>query len=241
MPGSSYTIFFIGDIIVLFYPFIWKEVTRVKRFEQVAAPFGMAGVVFYLIHTGLGRILWPEYNPVTMDISSLTAQNAPNADLLRVFTTIYGICMLVFVAGMIAKAFRQYNRAVRAGYLILIAMELVSVFGYALFPLTGDKTVMTFQNMMHIVVTVIVVFTTIASGFFLAAGYRKEAGTRKLGNFLLVMAILITVAGMSNPIGMGAGLNILGLTERLVIYSVQLMIFVLSAYYTFGRREAISR
>lgn len=212
-----------------------------KRFEQIAAPFGMAGVVFYLIHTGLGRILWKEYNPVTMDISSLTAQNAPNADLLRVFTTIYGICMIVFVAGMIAKAYRQYNKAVRAGYFILLAMELVSMFGYALFPLTGDKTVMTFQNMMHIVVTVIVVFTTIASGFFLAAGYRKEEGKKRLGNFLLFMAILITVTGMTNPIGMGAGLNILGLTERLVIYSVQLMIVVLSAYYTFGRRGTADR
>lgn len=125
MPGFSYTIFFIGDIIVLFYPLLGKRL-KVKRFELVAAPFGMAGVVFYLIHTGLGRALWPEYNPVTMDISSLTAQSAPNADLLRVFTTIYGICMLVFVAGMIAKAFRQYNRAVRAGYLILMVMARVA-------------------------------------------------------------------------------------------------------------------
>ncbi len=45
---------------------------------------------------------------------------------------------------------------------------------------------------------------------------------------------LITLTGMTTPIGMGAGWNILGVTERLSIYSVQTMLFGLSAYYTFS-------
>ncbi|WP_419725669.1 hypothetical protein [Terrisporobacter petrolearius] len=55
---------------------------------------------------------------------------------------------------------------------------------------------------------------------------------KELGNFILIMAIIITLCGMMNPISMKIGLNILGLTERLVIYSLQILIFVLSIYYT---------
>ena len=67
----------------------------------------------------------------------------------------------------------------------------------------------------------------------LAYGYLKEEKL-KIGKFILIMAIIITVAGLTNPIGIAMGLNILGLTERLVIYPLQVLIFTLSYYYTFN-------
>ncbi len=207
------------------------------KLEKIFIPLGMMGAVIYIVHTIVGQILWPEYNPITTDISSLTANGAPNAGLLRVFTLIYGICTILFVTGMIIKAFRKYHSLVRTGYIILLIMEITSLFGYGLFPLTGDKSEMNFQNMMHIIVTVIVVFTTIASGFFLAAGYLKQEKMKVVGRFTLVMAVLITLFGSLNPVGMGLKLDILGLTERLVIFSLQFMMFVLSFYYTFSKRE----
>lgn len=200
---------------------------------KTAIPLGMVGVLFYLAHTILGNLLWAEYDPITMDISSLTAVGAPNAVFLRVLGTVYGLCMLVFCTAMLMQAIREHHLFVRIGYAILLVMNAVSFFGYALFPLEGDKTVMTFQNMMHIIVTVIVVITTIASGFFLAAGYRKAERTRRLGNFVLVMAVLITVFGMLNPMNMALSWNILGLTERLVIYTLQVMVFTLSYVHAF--------
>ncbi|NLK95163.1 MAG: DUF998 domain-containing protein [Clostridiales bacterium] len=195
-------------------------------------PLGMVGVIFYLFHTLLGNILWKEYNPITMDISSLTADGAPNASLLRIFTTIYGICMILFVLSMTIKAFKEYHKVTFIGYILLLIMEVVSLFGYGLFPLTGDKTEMNFQNIMHIVVTIIVVFSTIASAFILAYGYLKKEKIKNLGKRIFILAIIITACGMCNPIFMGVGLNILGITERLVIYSLQLLIFTLSWYYT---------
>lgn len=43
--------------------------------------------------------------------------------------------------------------------------------------------------------------------------------------------------GVINPLGMGSGLNILGVTERLVIYSLHTLIFYLSFYYSFSKNE----
>ena len=204
-----------------------------EKINKYLMPLGMVGVLFYFTHTILGNILWKDYNPITTYISSLTADGAPNANLLKIFGFIYGICMVLMVIGLIAKAFRKYHSMLRIGYVILMIMQLTSLFGYSLFPLTGNKTVMNFQNIMHIVVTVVVVVTTIASSFFISVGYLKQEKMNSLGKITLVMAILITVFGMFNPISMSLQLNILGLTERFAIYTIQALMFMLSYYYTF--------
>ena len=209
-----------------------KTLSKKEGLEKLIMPLGMVGVIFYLAHTILGNILWSEYNPITMDISSLTADGAPNKGILRIFTMIYGICIVLFILGMIIKSDRKYHLGTRTGYVVLLGMEVISLFGYTAFPLAVDKNVMNFQNMMHITVTVAVVVTTIASGFTLAYGYLVQEKMKNLGKFILIMAIIITLCGMMNPIFMVMGLNILGLTERLVIYSLQTLIFVLSFYYT---------
>lgn len=204
-------------------------------------PLGMVSVVAYFIHVFLGQILWPEYNPITMDISSLTATGAPNAGLLNVFTTIYGVLFLLFVVGMVIKSFQEYHAITKVGYIIFLIMALTTVVGYRLFPLTEDKTVMNFQNTMHIVVTVIVVFTTISSFFLIGFGYLKKDGLKVLGRICIVMAILITAFGALNPIGMANIWNILGLTERMVIFPLQIFVFFLSFIYTFKNNLVIKK
>lgn len=208
-----------------------------SKLEKRTAPLGMVGVVAYVVHVFVGQLLWEEYNPITTDISSLTAVDAPNREQLVFFTAIYGIAMLLFVSGMIVKSIRKYHSAVRVGWVILLIMNLVCMFGYSMFPLSGDKAQMTFGNLMHIAVTVVVVFTTISAGFFLAVGYLRQERMKALGVFTLVMAVIITATGALNPIGMVNNLNIMGLTERAVIFSLQAMMFVFSAYYTFSPKE----
>ena len=204
-----------------------------KQFKYLI-PLGMIGVIFYFIHVFLGQMLWPDYDPITMDISSLTAEGAPNAGLLRIFTTIYGIFFLTFAFGMVLKAWKLYHRITKAGYVMFLIMALTTTAGYALFPLTGDKTVMNFQNMMHIIVTVIVVFTTILSFYLLAFGYLKQEKLKALGRISFITAVLITILGALNPIGMATNINILGLTERFVIFPLQGFVFFLSFIYTFN-------
>jgi hypothetical protein len=203
------------------------------KFNKYLYPLGMVGVVLYFFHIILGNILWEEYNPITTDISSLTADGAPNAQLLKVIAFIYSICMIVMVIALVVKAFNNYHGMLKTGFVILLVMQLTSAIGYSLFPLAGNKTEMNFQNMMHIMVTVIVVFTTIASSFLIALGYMKQENTKKLGKIALVFTILITLFGMFNPVSMAMQLNILGLSERLVIYTIQIFMFILSYYYTF--------
>lgn len=87
-------------------------------------------------------------------------------------------------------------------------MQLSSTFGYSLFPLSGDKPVMNFQNAMHIAVTIIVVFTTITSSFFIAFGYLRQKRTEHLGKVCLIMAILITAFSATVDMNSSKGENV---------------------------------
>ncbi len=201
---------------------------------------GMLGVIFYLAHTILGSIMWKEYNPITTDISTLTADGSPNAKFLRILGLIYGICMIFMALGLILKSINQDSRYIKTGYNVLMFMQLISLFGYSLFPLSENKIEMGFQNKMHILVTIIVVFSTIISLLLISIGHLKKRKTRHFGKIILFLWVLIIISGILNPICMILGLNILGITERINIYIIQLFMFVLSFYYTFLEDKANS-
>ena len=135
------------------------------KYIKLSMPLGMISAIAYFIHVFLGQMLWKEYNPITTDISSLTALRGSECG----FTSYIHYCLrfvfLAFYGGMLIKAIYTYHSITKIGYAIFFIMALTTVVGYSLFPLTGDKAVMTFQNLMHIIVTIVVVFTTIALSF----------------------------------------------------------------------------
>ena len=204
------------------------------KISKSLMPFGMIGVISYFIHVFLGQFLWEDYNPITTDISSLTANGAPNAELLGVFTFIYGICFLFFALGMLLIAYEKYHKITKIGFFIFFIMSFVSLIGFSFFPLTSDKLAMNFQNMMHYLTTAIVVLSTIISLYFIGYGYLKQEKLKKLARVTLATVSLIALFGFFNPLAMAFQLDILGLTERLVIFTLLIFTFFLSLIYSFN-------
>lgn len=199
---------------------------------------GMIAFISYVVYAAIGNYLWYEYNPITTDISSLSAVGAPNQEKLSPFLGVYGASLFVFVITYMAWTFNKKRHiCVKIGSILLFLMAMVSKFGYSLFPLEGDKTQMTFQNSMHIVTTVFVVFLSIAALYLIAVGYQKRDETKKIGKVIIILATIFTVCGMTNPIGMGMNLNVLGLTERLAIYSLHFTIGIIGLWEA---KQAIS-
>jgi len=190
---------------------------------------GIVAAIIYPTYAIVGNLMWEEYNPITTDISSLGADGAPNQNILNPIIYAYHACMLVFLISYIVYVYKTDKRKViKIGAILLLIMQIISSVGYKLFPLDGQKTVMSFQNTMHIVVTVCVVFTSIAALFLISIGYIKDG--MKFGKAMLVFAILFTIFGLSNPIGMANNLDILGLTERMTIHTLHIAISLLSIY-----------
>lgn len=114
-------------------------------------------------------------------------------------------------------------------------MTLVSFVGYALFPLSADKLALNFQNIMHMVVTIIVMITTIASIIIIGWEYLKKDKLVLLGKISLIAASLIIIFGFLSPVAME--LNIFGITQRIVIFTLHIFIFFVSAVYTFDLKK----
>ena len=202
------------------------------KFIKLMFPLGKISVVFYFIHLFLGQYLWKEYNWITTDISSLTADGAPNAELLRIFTLIYGFCFVLFTFGAVIKSFKDYGLILRIGFSIFFLMAITSAVGYNLFPLSADKNLMNFQNKMHLIVTIIVVITTMLSLYLISFGFLKRENTKTIGKITLLAAIIITISGAFNPIVLTKGWDVLGLTERIVIFTLQFYVFYLSFVFS---------
>jgi len=108
-----------------------------------------------------------------------------------------------------------------------------------LIPIVNDKYLMSLQNTMNIIVTGLVVGLTIIFAFLIAYGYLKQPKTKKFGKITMVLAALIAVFGVFNLIAMSMGLNILGVSERLVIFSLMVLIFSISNFESFANLEYI--
>lgn len=209
------------------------------KIQRILSSLGMIGVIFYFGHVFLGQVLDKSYNPITTDISSLTAVGAPNSELLTIFATIYGICLIIFAIYMFSKSFREYHKITTFGYGFLLIMAILSSIGFYFFPLASDKTILNFQNTMHIAITGITVLLTILYLSLVSYGYLKKEKLRNIGIISLIAIILILIFGVLNPISISLSLNILGLTERAVIFTLEGYIFFLSFVYTFDFIDAI--
>jgi len=208
---------------------------------KILKSFGMIGVIFYFIHVFLGQFLWKEYNPITTDISSLTAVGAPNAELLGIFTLIFGICLVIFAIAMVIESVNEnYSSITKLGFIFLLAMTIISLIGFALFPLSPDKTTLNFQNTMHIIIAGITALFSVIFLFLLGIGFLKKEKLIRLGEITLIVAILMVIFGVLNPISIALDLNILGLAERGVIFSLEAFIFFLSFVYTFNLKYFLS-
>ena len=205
-----------------------------KRIEKYLFPFGMISVFFYFLYNILGNLLWTDYNAITTYISALTSEAAPNAQIIRILSDISGTCMLVMLVALVVKAKCEHNLLIQIGYATLMMLQLISTLGYALFPMKGIKLDYSYmQNVVHSVISYNVVFFTFAAFTLMGIGYCMKKTTRSLGITVLVFAFLLGIFGALYIFILLLGYNILGLSQRLIIYTIMIVMGILSYYHTF--------
>lgn len=212
---------------------------KINRLWEIGILSGMVSSIVYVLHVIIGAILWEEYTSIKQPISDLTGEGAPDAELLRVFTGIYGILASFFASSLYVVLRNHVNRTSKIGIILLVVMESTSFVGYTLFPIDNTHAGMTFQNTMHIIVTGIVVITTIGSTLLIGIGFRKIQSMKKLGLIIIVCSAIITISGASTGIVVSMNIPILGVLERINILTLQFMIFILS-YCTVNRNKYIN-
>lgn len=196
--------------------------------------FGLISLASYFAMVVFSPLAYPGYDWLSMAVSDLTAVGATSAALAERLNALFGLCAVVCVMAVCVGAAGCKSRLLRAGIGCFAAMEWVTVVGYKLFPWVQDAPAGSFQNVMHLVVTVLVVLFSIVSLVLIAIGGRREPLVR-----LSSWAIACLAAMMIGALGTGImPKSVFGLFERFSTFSAVVFNAVLGVTLLQGCFEA---
>ncbi len=145
---------------------------------------GLLGPVSFLSYAAavlFAPLAYPGYNWLAQAVSDLSAANAPSLALWNRLSALYNVCEVACVTVVCVGIQGKKTRLLRLGLYLFAGMEWISAVGYRMFPLSDSGYAGAFQDVMHMVVTALVVLLSIVSlAVIIAAGIR-DRGCRSYG------------------------------------------------------------
>ena len=190
---------------------------------------GIFGVISLLSYTAMvvfSPLAYPGYDWLSMAVSDLSAVGAPSAALAEQLNALFGPCAVVSIMAVCVGAAGCKSKALKIGIGFFAAMEWVTNVGYKLFPWVQDAEASSFQTMMHLVVTALVVLFSIVSLVLIAIGGRKEP-MRSLSIWALVCLGTMMIGAVGTGVMPKA---VFGLFERFSTFSAVIFNAVLGIY-----------
>ncbi|MDD4370478.1 MAG: DUF998 domain-containing protein [Anaerostipes sp.] len=152
-----------------------------RTFQNWCGLFGVLSFISYTIAVVFAPLVYPGYNWMAQAVSDLSAANAPSLSLWNQLNCLYGTGGIVCCMMACAWIQGSGNKVLCAGIYLFTAMNWVSCVGFTMFPLSDSGYAGTFQDVMHMVLTVGVVILSVSSLVCLIIGSRKEREYRLLG------------------------------------------------------------
>jgi hypothetical membrane protein len=206
-----------------------KKEKNMETIKKILPLFGIISVVFYFLHVFLGTLLYPNYNSMAQAVSDLTAANSPSKNIAMIFTFLYGLFSVTFAIYFFIILKRTINPFVTFAALFLCVMTIVSFLGYAFFPLSESGFANTFQDKMHMVVTIAVVLCTIIALILFTIGFFKTENLKFLAIISLCTFLLLFIGAMLMKM---LPQKYFGIAERINVYSIVVYIGILSFWMT---------
>lgn len=146
--------------------------------KTLTQKLGLLGIISFLSYTAavvFSPLAYPDYDWLSQAVSDLSAANAPSLGLWNQLSALYNACELLCATVVCIGIQGKKTKLLRIGIYIFAAMEWVSAVGYRMFPLSGSGYAGTFQDLMHIITTVLVVVLSIGSlTVIIVAGARNK-------------------------------------------------------------------
>jgi hypothetical membrane protein len=192
--------------------------------------FGIISLLSYTAMVVFSPLAYPGYNWLSMAVSDLSAVGAPSAALAERLNALFGPCAVVSVMAVCVGAAGCRSKLLKTGIGSFAAMEWITVVGYKMFPWVQGVAASSFQNVMHLLVTALVVLLSIISLLLIAIGGRKER-LPSLSNW----AIGCLAAMMIGALGTGImPKSVFGLFERFSTFSAVVFNAILGVYLLRG-------
>ena len=145
---------------------------------------GLLGLVSFLSYAAaviFAPLAYPDYNWMAQAVSDLSAADAPSLALWNQLSALYNACEVVCVTVVCIGMQGRKTRLLRTGIYLFAVMEWISAIGYRMFPLSTGGYAGTFQDVMHMFVTALVVLLSIVSLTVIIIAGAKDRGCRSYG------------------------------------------------------------
>ena len=195
---------------------------------------GICGIISLLSYTAMvvfSPLAYPGYDWLSMAVSDLSAVGAPSAELAGQLNALYGPCGLVSIMAVCVASQNLKTKVLRLGIYFFAAMEWISDVGYKLFPWVADADSSHPQNIMHLIVTALVVIFSLTALILSIIGAKKE-GMKSL----FIWACVCLAAMLLGPVGTGIMPKaVFGLFERFSTFSAVTFNAVLGIFLLLGK------
>ena len=180
---------------------------------------GIISLISYALAVIISPVAYPGYNWMEQAVSDLSADNAPSKALWDQLSALYGSCGIVSVtcASVFVADNRVSSRLFRTGIYLFAIMTWVSEVGYRMFPLVDvGKEIASFQEVMHIVVTALVVLLSITSLLVLIIAGFRQSEVRTLGRLAAIALAMMMIGAIGTGI---APPQFFGIVERCSVFA----------------------
>lgn len=206
---------------------------RKRDLIQWCGLFGVISFLSYVAAVFFSPLAYPGYNWMAQAVSDLSADNAPSRILWNQLSSLSGVGSVVCVMLVCVFIQGKLTKSLRVGIYLFAVMTWLSAVGYAMFPLTDSGFAGTLQDVMHVVVTVLVVVLSIASLLVILIGGFRQQQYHSLAIWA-ALALLLMIAG-------AIGVNVVpiqyfGIPERFSVIAAMGFNAVLGVYLFRGFR-----
>lgn len=137
---------------------------------------GVVSLLSYSIAVIFSPLAYPGYDWMRQAVSDLSAANSPSLALWNQLSSFYNVCEVLSIMMVCVWISNKKTKLLRIGVYMFAGMEWISAVGYRMFPLSASGYQGEVQDVMHMIVTVLVVLLSISSlVVIIIAGFKDKS------------------------------------------------------------------
>lgn len=201
-----------------------------KKLINLSGLTGVISLISYALAVIFAPLAYPGYNWMAQAVSDLSAEAAPSRLLWNQLAAAYNVCspVCMMCVSIFVSDKKVSTKLFRLGIYLFAIMNWISAIGYRMFPLTDSgKEISTFQEKMHIVITIAVVLLSISSlTILIVAGFKKN-GMKGIGIWASIALAMMLIGAIGKS---AVSPDYFGIVERFSVFAAVGFNAVLGAY-----------
>lgn len=189
---------------------------------------GIFGPIFFLLNDIIGTIITSGYSPIINAVSELTQTGAENAILLSSFFLIAAFGLVIFAIGLVTHYPFGTSNLIFLGGIFIIFLGILSALTGTIFPMDPFGEAATFAGEMHKNLTMVNIVLIVLAIPMIGIGIYKEKQWKLFMVYSFITVLIMVSCGILTGVLMAKNIKLLGVFERITIYTYQSWIFILA-------------